>query len=56
MNANVRWTGEPARCTCPPGRVAATIEETLDCPFAWLEVPGTGWVHTRWLRDPGGAR
>jgi hypothetical protein len=56
VNATVRWAGEPARCTCPPGKVAATIEETLDCPFAWLEVPGTGWVHTRWLRDPGGAR
>ena len=54
MNANLTWTGQPTTCRCTRTAVA-TLEETLDCPYAWLEVPGTGWVHTRWLRDPGGA-
>jgi hypothetical protein len=55
MNGPKRWAGEPAQCRCARTTVA-TIEETLDCPFAWLEAPGTGWIHTRWLRDPWGHR
>jgi hypothetical protein len=55
VTARVRWAGEPERCTCPPGRTATAIEDTLDCPFAW-RWNGTGWVHTRWLRDPGGTQ
>ena len=55
MTANVTWTGQPKVCRCGTRRVVATLAETMDCPYAWLELPG-GWVHTRWLRDPGGAR
>ena len=55
MNAHVTWTGEPAQCRCTLPAVA-TLEETLDCPYAWVEVPGAGWVHTRLLRARGGAR
>jgi hypothetical protein len=45
-----RWPGEPARCQCTR-TVAATLEETLDCPRGWLWRPGTGWVHApRWWR------
>jgi len=45
----VSWPGEPARCRCTRTAVA-TLAETLYCPYAWLEVPGGGWVHTRWRR------
>lgn len=50
------WAGEPGQCRCGQRTTAATLEETLDCPYAWLHVPGAGWVHTRWLRDPWGNR
>jgi hypothetical protein len=55
VRAARRWATEPVRCQCTRTTVA-TLEETLGCPYAWIYVPGTGWVHTRWLRDPGGAR
>ena len=43
------WAGEPAQCRCTR-RTVATLAETLYCPYAWLEMPGTGWIHTRWRR------
>ena len=45
-----RPVAPPARCTCGTRHVAATLAETLTCPFGWYEQPDGTWVHTWRLR------